>query len=73
MLREDDNDEENIDLSNVVLSHYQLSKIREQNLELEEQSAEYKLEGTTAVGTAKSNDAIVERPCQTVGFCQGNF
>ncbi len=53
MLRESNIDESNFDLNNVVLSHYRLSKIRQQNLVLKEDRAEYRLEPGDSAGTAK--------------------
>src|SRR5690554_4720859 len=44
MLREAKTDEETIDLSNVVLSHYRLSKIRQQAIRLQEDAEDYDLE-----------------------------
>jgi type I restriction enzyme R subunit len=44
MLRETVTDEDDIDLSSIVLSHYRVSKIRQQHLALQENSEEYKLE-----------------------------
>jgi type I restriction enzyme R subunit len=45
-----------IDLGNVVLSHYLVAKIRQQDLVLKENSAEYKLEPGEGLGTAKPKD-----------------
>ncbi len=56
MLREILLDEENINLDNVVLSHYSLSIIRQQDLRLKEDSADYKLEPGEELGTSKPND-----------------
>jgi type I restriction enzyme R subunit len=56
MLREATPDEEDVDLNNVVLSHYRLSVIRQQDLQLKQNSADYKLEPGDAVGTAKAKD-----------------
>lgn len=56
MLREIETDEEDIDLSNVVMSHYRLSKLRQQDIKLKEDSAEYKLEPGDALGTASPKD-----------------
>ncbi len=41
VLREKQPDEDDVDLSNVVLSHYRLSKIRQQDIQLQENTAEY--------------------------------
>lgn len=56
LLREKINDEDEVDLSNVVLSHYRLSKIRELDIQLKEDAAEYKLEPSNDLGTAKAKD-----------------
>lgn len=56
MLREAETDEEDIDLSNVVLSHYRLSKIRQQDIQLQENAQDYDLEPGDALGTAKAKD-----------------
>lgn len=56
MLRETLLEEDGIDLSGVELSHYRLSVIRQQDLKLKEDSAEYKLEPGEGLGTAKAKD-----------------
>jgi len=56
MLRETFMEEDGIDLDNVVLSHYRLSVIRQQDLRLKEDSADYKLEPGEGLGTAKAKD-----------------
>lgn len=56
MLRESMIDEDDIDLTNVILSHYRLSKIREQDLKLKESTDEFKLEPGKELGTGKSKD-----------------
>jgi len=56
MLRESIIDEDEIDLQGVVLSHYRLSKIRQQSLKVQENISEYKLEPGDAPGTAKPKD-----------------
>lgn len=56
MLRETLLEEEGVDLSNVVLSHYRLSVIRQQDLKLKEDSADYKLNPGEGLGTAKPKD-----------------
>lgn len=56
MLRESLIDEDDIDLNNVVLSHYRLSEIRRQDLKLKEDTAEYKLTPGEGLGTAKAKD-----------------
>ncbi|USE38911.1 hypothetical protein [Endozoicomonas sp. SCSIO W0465] len=56
LLREQVLDEDDIDLDNVVMSHYRLSKIRQQAIQLKEDSPEYKLEPGSEMGTAKPKD-----------------
>lgn len=56
MLRESITDDEDIDLDNVVMSHYRLSKIRQQDLQIRENSPDYKLEPSNDVGSAKAKD-----------------
>jgi len=56
MLRESLLDEDDVDLANVVLSHYRVAKIRQQDLLLKQDSAEYKLEPGEGLGTAKPSD-----------------
>ena len=66
MLREAETDEETIDLSNVVLSHYRLSKIRQQAIRLQEDAEDYDLEPGDALGTAKAKDKKEEFLSQIV-------
>lgn len=56
MLREALIDEDEIDLDNVVLSHYRVAKIRQQDLALKENDGEYKLEPGEGLGSAKPQD-----------------
>ena len=58
-------DEDEIDLSSIELSHYRVSKIRQQHLIMQE-STEYKLVPGDAVGTAKAKDKKVEFLSQIV-------
>src|SRR5690554_617808 len=60
MLREAETDEDDVDLSNVVLSHYRLSKIRQQDIKLKEDAEGYDLEPGDALGTAKAKDKQAE-------------
>lgn len=55
MLRELILDEDDIDLDNVVLHQYRLSKIRQQDIKLKEDAEEYLVPGD-ALGTAKARD-----------------
>ena len=56
LLREKISEEDEVDLSNLTLSHYRLSKIREQDIQLKEDAADYKLEPGNDLGTAKAKD-----------------
>ncbi|MDI1293722.1 MAG: hypothetical protein PSV18_13390 [Methylobacter sp.] len=56
MLRETLLEEDGIDLSGIELSHYRLSVIRQQDLRLQKDSADYKLEPGEGLGTAKAKD-----------------
>jgi type I restriction enzyme R subunit len=56
LLRETFDDEELIDLSNVEMSHYRLSKIRQQDLRLNEEAGEYGIKGGEGAGSAKAKD-----------------
>jgi type I restriction enzyme R subunit len=56
MLRENFMEDDDIDLSGVALSHYRLSVIRQQDLKLKEDSAEYKLEPADGLGTATAKN-----------------
>lgn len=55
MLREALIEEDDIDLNSVVLSHYRLSKIRQQDIQLKEDAGEY-LNPGDALGSAKAKD-----------------
>jgi type I restriction enzyme, R subunit len=55
MLRETSLDEDDIDLDSVVLSHYRLSKIRQQDIELKDDAGEY-LKPGEGLGTATAKD-----------------
>ncbi|MCO7200924.1 DEAD/DEAH box helicase family protein [Pseudoalteromonas sp. OANN1] len=56
LLREKVIEEDDIDLDNVVMSHYRLSKIRQQDIQLKEDTPEYQLEPSSDVGSAKAKD-----------------
>ncbi|MBC3805794.1 type I restriction endonuclease subunit R [Undibacterium seohonense] len=66
MLRETVIDEDDIDLSSIVLSHYRVSKIRQQHLALQENAEEYKLVPGDEAGTAKAKDKQTEFLSQIV-------
>jgi type I restriction enzyme R subunit len=65
MLRESLLDDDDIDLGNVVLSHYRLSAIRQQDLKLNQDEAAYLVPGNEA-GTAKAKDKKEELLSQIV-------
>ena len=56
LLREQVADEDEIDLSNVAMSHYRLSKLRQQDIQLKAKSTEHKLEPANDMGTAKAKN-----------------
>ncbi len=56
MLRESLLDEDDIDLSSVVLSHYRVAKIRQQDLLLKQNSVEYQLTPGEGLGSARPRD-----------------
>jgi type I restriction enzyme R subunit len=56
MLREALLDEDEVDLDNVVLSHYRVAKIRQQDLLLKQNTGEYQLEPGEGLGSAKPHD-----------------
>ena len=66
LLREKVIEEDDIDLDNVVMSHYRLSKIRQQDIELKEEAEGYELEPASDVGSAKAKDKKEEFLSQIV-------
>ncbi len=66
LLREQILDEDDIDLDQVVLSHYRLSKIKQQNLILDEEQADYGLKPGEGLGTAKAKDPQEEFLAQII-------
>jgi len=56
MLREALNDDDEIDLNSVVLSHYRLSAIRQQDLVMEANTGAYALTPGDELGSAKAKD-----------------
>ena len=56
LLREEIEEQQDIDLSAVVLTHYRVSKIREQKLELREGSEDYKIQPSSDLGAGKGKD-----------------
>jgi type I restriction enzyme R subunit len=66
MLREYTPDEDEVDLSNVELSHYRLSKIRQQHLKLQIDAPDSKLEPGEGVGKASPKDKKEELLSQLI-------
>ncbi|WP_341524333.1 DEAD/DEAH box helicase family protein [Pseudomonas sp. G.S.17] len=56
MLREANVDEDEIDLTGIVLSHYRVSKILQQDLKLQEDSPDFKLTPGEGLGSAAAKD-----------------
>lgn len=56
LLREQLTDEDDVDLNHVVLSHYRLMKIKQQDLALGEDEGAYGLKPGDGLGTAKARD-----------------
>ncbi|WP_367111940.1 type I restriction endonuclease subunit R [uncultured Psychrobacter sp.] len=56
LLRESVDNEDDVDLSNIVMSHYRVSKLYQQDLKLEESKSEYQLDAGGGAGTAKPKD-----------------
>ncbi|MBO1530580.1 type I restriction endonuclease subunit R [Psychrobacter sp. F1192] len=56
LLREDFNAEDDIDLSNIEMTHYRVSKLRQQDLQLQENAEEYQLDPASGLGTATPKD-----------------
>ena len=54
LLHVESTDDDEIDLDNIVMSHYRLSKIRQQDIQLKQDSPEYQLEPSSDVGSAKA-------------------
>ena len=61
MLREAAVEEDEIDLSHVVMSHYRLSKIRQQDIKLKKNTDDGQLEPGEGLGTAKPKDRTRSR------------
>lgn len=66
MLRETLLDEDDIDLKGVILSHYRLSKIRQQDLKLKEDSGDYKLKPGEGLGSGAAKDKKEESLSQII-------
>lgn len=67
MLKESVVEEEDIDLSNVELSHYRLSKIKQQHIQLQINEPDGKLVPGEGLGTAKPTDKKSEFLSQLIG------
>jgi type I restriction enzyme, R subunit len=66
LLRESLIDEDDIDLNDVVLSHYRLSEIHRQNLELQENVDGFELMPGEGLGSAKAKDIKEELMSQII-------
>ena len=66
LLREARVDEDDIDLDNVMLSHYRLSKIKQQDLRLKDGDQEYALEPGEGAGSGRPKDPKEEFLSQIV-------
>ena len=64
LLRESASDDDDIDLSNIVMSHYRVSKLYQQDLKLQESSGE--LDAGGGAGTAKPKDKKEELLSQVI-------
>jgi type I restriction enzyme R subunit len=60
LLREQRDDDEDIDLSNIEMTHYRVAKQREQDLRLGETEGEYKIEPLTDLGSGRAKDKKTE-------------
>ena len=66
LLRESVNEDDDIDLSNIVMSHYRVSKLYQQDLKLQESRSEYQLDAGGSAGTAKPKDKKEELLSQVI-------
>ena len=73
LLREKVVQEDEIDLDNVVMSHYRLSKIKQQDIKLQEDAEETGLEPGSDVGSAKAKDKKEEFLSQIVSRLNALF
>ena len=60
LLREARVEEDDIDLGNVMLSHYRLSKIKQQDLKLRDDKGEFGLQAAEGAGSARARDPKAE-------------
>ena len=56
LLREQAMQDDEVDLSNVTMTHYRLSKLRQQDIQLQANSTEHKIEPGNDIGTAKAKE-----------------
>lgn len=56
LLRETVLDQDEIDLDNIVLSHYRVAKIRQQDLQLKDAQGDYQIKATDSLGTGRARD-----------------
>ena len=61
LLRQESLDDDDIDISEVELTHYRLTKRKEHELKLADDQGEYKLDPITGVGTGKPHDPEKKR------------
>jgi len=73
MLRETFEDEDTPDLSNVELSHYRLSKLRQQDLRLAGQEGDFGLIGGDAAGSSRPKDKKEELLSQLINHLNEVF
>lgn len=60
VLREKLDEDDDVDLSNVQITHYRVSKLREDDLRLGQTEHEYKLEPLTELGSGRAKDKKTE-------------
>ena len=56
LLREQITQDDEVDLSNVTMTHYRLSKLRQQDIQLQANSTEHQIEPGNDLGTAKAKE-----------------
>ncbi|SEJ29429.1 type I restriction enzyme, R subunit [Azotobacter beijerinckii] len=73
LLRVDRLQEDDIDVSELQLTHYRLTKRAEHQLRLSEEEGEYGLEPASAVGTGKAHDPQKKRLSEIIEALNGIF
>jgi type I restriction enzyme R subunit len=73
LLRIDRLQEDDIDISELQLTHYRLTKRAEHQLRLSEEEGEYGLEPASAVGTGKAHDPQKKRLSEIIEALNGIF